>query len=146
MKVKEKTCENDECKKKFTPKYRSTEKHCSKSCYYADEKTKKKVSMYSAPIKKVSEKRQKENREYLKLRKVFLQDPKNQICPVKGIQTTEVHHKMGRIGYADDWARENGITLFLDVRFWLAVSSPGHKLIELQPEWAKRNNYSLKRL
>lgn len=145
-KAKEKTCATEGCDVKFTPRFRTTEKYCSLSCYYADKKHKEGFPLYSAPLNKKSKKRQKEDRVYSKKRKVFMEDPVNQICPVKGIRTTEVHHQMGRVGYADEEARMNGITLFLDERYWLAVSSPGHKLIELQPEWAKRMGYSLNRL
>lgn len=142
-KAKEKTCATEGCENKFTPRFRTTEKYCSSKCYFEDLEPPK---IYSAPPNKKSKKRQKEDRVYSKRRKIFLEDPVNQICPVKGIRTTEVHHQMGRVGYADEEARMNGITLFLDERYWLAVSSPGHKLIELQPEWAKRMGYSLNRL
>ena len=61
-------------------------------------------------------------------------------------KATDIHHKMGRIGYADEWARQENIPLLLDVRFWLAVSRKGHQMIEENPEWAKENNYSIDRL
>lgn len=85
-------------------------------------------------IPKVSAKRKIENREYTIKRLQFLAQPENQRCPITGKQTTDVHHKKGRVG-----------TLLLDTRFWLAVSREGHKQIEENPEWAKENNYSLNR-
>lgn len=70
-------------------------------------------------------------------------------CPITGREITihdDVHHKMGRIGYADEWAREKDISLLLDVRFFLAVTRQGHEWIELHPEAAKAKGYSLSRL
>ena len=54
-------------------------------------------------------------------------------CPVYGVPITlesDVHHKKGRTGYADDWARENGISLLIDPRFFLACCRAGHQYIE----------------
>lgn len=98
------------------------------------------------PLPKVSKKRAVENAKYTAKLIVFLGKPENQKCPVTGQQTTECHHKMGRVGFADSWARINNIPLLLDERFWLAVSRKGHERIELNPEWAKENGYSLNRL
>lgn len=94
-----------------------------------------KIKDIAKPIPKVSAKRKIENREYTIKRLQFLAQPENQKCPITGKQTTDVHHKKGRVG-----------TLLLDTRFWLAVSREGHKQIEENPEWAKENNYSLNRI
>lgn len=73
--------------------------------------------------------------------------PENKQCPVfPNLSTTDVHHKRGRIGYADEWARLNNISLYLDERYWLAVSRQGHRKIEDNPEWAKSKGFSLNRL
>jgi hypothetical protein len=87
------------------------------------------------PIKKVSDKRKFENKEYTKLRKLFLAE--YTICQVKGCKElpTEVHHKKGRIG-----------KLLTDTRYFLGVCRECHNKIELEPTWAKENNYSLNRL
>ena len=98
------------------------------------------------PLPKVSKKRAIENAKYTVKRLEFLGKPENRICPVTKTETTDVHHKMGRIGFADSWARMNNITLLLDSRFWLAVSRKGHNKIEENPEWAKEMGYSLDRL
>ncbi|WP_262885687.1 hypothetical protein [Myroides sp. LoEW2-1] len=37
-------------------------------------------------------------------------------------------------------------SLFLDTRYWLAVSREGHRMIEENPKWAKEKGYSLNRL
>lgn len=98
------------------------------------------------PIPKVSKKRAIENAKYTVKRLEFLGKPENRICPVTGQEATDVHHKMGRVGFADQWARINNIPLLLDVRFWLAVSREGHNKIEMNPEWAKEKGYSQNRL
>ncbi len=85
-----------------------------------------------APIKKLSDKRAVENKEYLTLRKVFLES--HPICPITGGKTVDIHHKKGRIG-----------KLLCDIRYWLAVSREGHGRIENNPEWAYKMGYSLLR-
>lgn len=87
------------------------------------------------PIPRRSKKRIIEELQYNADVKVFLGKPENQICPVTGEKTTEVHHKRGRIG-----------ALLLDQRFWLAVSRKGHQRIENEPEWAKEMGFSQSRL
>lgn len=86
-------------------------------------------------IPKVSEKRKIENLKYSVLRVEFLGKPENQICPITGKPTTDVHHMKGRVG-----------SLFLDTRYWIALSREGHKFVEENPKWAKENGYSLNRL
>lgn len=86
-------------------------------------------------IKKVSQKRNLENKDYTKVRKVFLESLI--FCQVKGCKglATEVHHKKGRIG-----------KLLTDISYFLGVCRECHNKIELQPTWAKENEYSLNRL
>ena len=86
-------------------------------------------------IKKVSEKRKLEDIEYKRLRLEFLSKPENKICPIMKTETTDVHHKKGRIG-----------KLYLDTTFWIALSREGHRMVEENPEWAKENGYSFDRL
>ena len=85
------------------------------------------------PILKVSKKRQLDNKTYKALRAKFLKE--NPICPILFTPTTDIHHKKGRIG-----------SLFLDVKYWVALSRKGHKFVEEHPEWAKFHGYSLNRL
>lgn len=122
MKSKDKKCK--ECGETFAPQ-NSIQKVCSVSCAVKLNKNK--------TIKKVSKKRETENKIYAILRKKFLQD--NPICPINKTQTTDIHHMKGRIG-----------SLLLDTRYWLAVSREAHIMIEQNPVWAKENNYSLNRL
>ena len=94
-----------------------------------------KVIKKKAPIKKVSDKRKEDNAVYKKLRDEFMSQKENQICPITGKPTTDLHHKKGRVG-----------KLFLDTRYWVALSREGHKFVEENPIWAKENGYSLSRL
>ena len=114
-------------------------KKMCQSCYWSDNKKKnegkQKTIKEFKPIPKISQKRKIENAKYIVLRIEFLGKKENSICPVTGEKTTEIHHKKGRVG-----------SLFLDVRYWLAVSREGHKKIEENPEWAKKEGYSLSRL
>jgi hypothetical protein len=121
--AKPKTCK---CGKEFK-QYNSLQKYCSYTCQNKYAKPKR--------ISQISEKRKTEIQQYSILRKEFLSDPKNQICPITKQPTTDVHHKKGRVG-----------SLFLDTRYWLAVSREGHVMIEENPEWAKEKGYSLNRL
>lgn len=115
---------------------------CFIKCDYKQEKSKK--AKIPIRIKQVSEKRKLEDIEYKRLRSEFLSKPENKICPITGQPTTEIHHKRKRRGYADDWARENKISLYLDTRFWLAVSRDGHAWIEDNPEESYRLGFSIK--
>jgi hypothetical protein len=87
------------------------------------------------PIKKVSLKRNLDNKEYLKVRKIFLESLI--FCQVKNCKglATEIHHKKGRIG-----------KLLTDISYFLGVCRECHSKIELEPMWAKENGYSLNRL
>lgn len=141
---KNKTCRNKGCDNVFMP-FNSLQKYCSYACKKANIKPYSKKTF--TPIRKKSKKRQKEEAVYLKKRADFLNLPENKKCPVfPQLYTTDVHHKKGRIGYADKEARLKGITLYLDERYWLAVSRKGHRKIEESPEWAKKQGYSLNRL
>lgn len=78
---------------------------------------------------------------YGKLRAEILS--KKPMCPVYPTKTaTEIHHKRGRVGYADEWAEQNKISLYIDKRFFLAVSRDGHRKIEENPTWAKEMGFS----
>ena len=120
----EKHCRN--CQKIFL-QFSSLNPYCSSKCKQANGKNYK--------IKPVSEKRKAQNFVYSELRRLFLLKPENQICPITGEPTTDVHHMRGRVG-----------TLFLDTRYWLAVSREGHRKIEESPAWAYEMGYSLKRI
>lgn len=70
-------------------------------------------------------------------------------CPVTGEEISrgsDIHHKKGRQGYADEDYRRQGITLLIDARYFLAVSRTGHQWIETHPQEAKSLGYTLSRL
>ncbi len=95
------------------------------------------------PIPKVSGKMARMLQEYSKLKKPWI---KGKMCAVlKNVPATDIHHKKGRVGFADKFARDNDIPLLLDERYWLPVSRAGHIKIELLPEWAKEQGFSLSR-
>lgn len=98
------------------------------------------------PICKVSKKRAVLNAKYMVLKSQFMGKKENQICPITKNPTVDIHHMKGKVGFADEWARINNIPLLIDIRFWKALSREGHTYVELHPEWAKENGYSLNRL
>lgn len=133
-----KTCD---CGSEFLP-YNTIQKYCCVNCQFKYGKkiniklksfNPEKKKRYSIP--KVSEKRKIENLKYVAQRIVFLGKKENQICPITGKPTTDIHHQKGRVG-----------SLFLDKTYWVALSREGHKQVEENPEWAKENGYSLDRL
>lgn len=86
--------------------------------------------MKKTKLRPVSKKRQAESQQYRKSKERFLkQHPR---CPVMfwldggRRQTTQIHHAKGRDG-----------KLYLDERFWFAVSAKGHKWIHENPKEAQ---------
>lgn len=89
-------------------------------------------------IRKLSKKREAQNREYLKLRNAFLLE--NPICQAKinrhcTNEATQVHHKKGRTGL-----------LLTDTSNFLSVCYQCHQFIELSPKLAKELGFSKSRL
>ncbi len=88
------------------------------------------------PLKRVSKKRAKENRTYMKLREEFLAN--HPYCEAFHVifgprismsatpASTEVHHKIDRRAH------------FLDVSSWLAVSRLSHLWIHANPGQARK--------
>lgn len=136
MKVKtEKKCNH--CKTLFKL-FTSLDKYCSPDCKKAGEKAKGK----RIGVNKVSSKQVEILKIYEEKRKRFLYQ--NPICPVTGLKATEIHHMRKKRGFADELARLNNIPLYIDERYFLAVSRRGHELIEDNPEWAYSKGYSIK--
>lgn len=79
--------------------------------------------------KKMTDQMKIYNRERIEFLKL------NPLCVVTGKKATQVHHAKGRVG-----------KLLLDKRYWKAVSDEGHRKIELNPNWAKENGFSISRL
>ncbi len=87
------------------------------------------------PIKQVSEKRKEENKMYSAKRALFLAENKKCQKPECRNDSTDVHHKRGRIG-----------SNYLDVSTWLAVCRKCHRWIEDNPKEAKELGLSENRL
>ena len=84
--------------------------------------------------------------KYKKKRIEFLSKPENSICFISGCNSraNTIEHTRGRVGYADDFARENGITLYLDERFWKPCCLHHNQELENNPELSKA--YQLSKL
>lgn len=104
----------------------------------------KKAPVAAEPIAKVSGSMKGKLGKYAGKKAKWIKGKKCAVYPDQ--PATEVHHMMGRVGYADEWARENDVPLMLDERFWLAVSHEAHQKITDDPKWAWENQYSFKRV
>lgn len=95
-------------------------------------------------IPKFSKKREKENREYTIKRLQFLAQPENLRCFIDGCnkRADTIEHLRGRKGFADDWARENNISLFLDTRFWKPCCNEHNLELERNPELSRQYQLS----
>lgn len=84
-------------------------------------------------MKQVSDKRAVQMREYTKLRKGFLTKYiRCVVYPTKS--STQIHHARGREG-----------KLLNETKYWLPVSSAGHRWIHDNPAEAKARNLMLTR-
>lgn len=114
--------------------------------YWQDRSTqwKKSEPKEKKPIPKVSKKRVKENREYTIKRLQFLSQPENLRCFIEGCnkRADTIEHLRGRKGFADDWARENNISLFLDTRFWKPCCNEHNLELERNPELSRQYQLS----
>jgi hypothetical protein len=127
-------CQLEGCRNEFIASQNKYGDFCSKICLESQKSINKKQKARKS-LKNVSPKRELENEQYKALRLEFLSRPENKICPIMKIETTDIHHKKGRVG-----------KLFLDTNFWIALSREGHRTVEGNPDWAKEQGYSLNRL
>ncbi len=82
---------------------------------------------------------------YLKERKSWIENKQCAVFP--HLKATECHHMKGRgFGFADQWAKDRGITLLMDKRFWLPVSFDGHQWIGANDALAREKGFVLSRL
>lgn len=104
-------------------------------------------------INKVSALKMADEALYLKFKKEWIKGKECAVTPrlykkervaIRGI-AEDIHHMLGRVGYADDWAREHDIPLLLDARFWLPVCREAHIWITEHSAEAIRLGYSLPR-
>lgn len=85
------------------------------------------------PVKKVSDKQNKRNLEYLKVRMDYLNLHRN--CQICGAPATDVHHKASRLG-----------DKLTDTNYFMALCRPCHHKIETNRKWAYEKGYLIKRL
>ncbi len=123
-----KYCGNKKCRKPII--YGS---HCSPMCASTGKQLKRSwiKKKKQKPIRKLSERRQKEYDEYYRIHPIFL---KGKICPITKKPATEIHHKKGKIG-----------KLLIDQRYFLGVTRTGHIWIENNPAEAEKLGYVIKR-
>ncbi len=96
------------------------------------------------PIPKISPKMARAMSEFSRIKKPWIKGKRCAVFPE--LPATQVHHKRGKgFGFWDDWARERGIILLNDVRWWLAVSDKGHRKITDQSAWAVKMGFTLSR-
>lgn len=101
------------------------------------------------PVNKVSENQGKLLQRYNKKRFTWLRGKKCLATfPHECTKDKEltVHHMQSRIGFADEYARENDIPLLLDERFWFPVCISAHRFITDHPKFAFENQYSFKKV
>lgn len=82
-------------------------------------------------LPQVSKKRAKENTTYSSASIQFLVD--HPTCPVTGTQTNQIHHS----------AHREGAWLNLQ-RYWIALSTSGHRIVEDNKNWARSVGLLLK--
>jgi len=116
--------------------YLAVEKDCQIKCEKPAKKSKK-------PLKKVSEKRKILNKEYEKVRIEVLTEAKFKcfIYGCKNVANT-IEHTAGRVGFYDDWAKDENIPLLIDKRFLKACCLTHNGELETNPELSKKYQYS----
>lgn len=97
----------------------------------------------------ISDDRTRLNHKYDRARDRFLKGKQcaarfTHECNFHNVKT--IHHMQGRVGFADDYARENDIPLLIDERFFLPLCLNSHKYINDNPKFAWENQYSFKRI
>jgi hypothetical protein len=134
------------CRDKFEPKY-FLQKHCEK-CKEAEREYQSgkmaKTQKPASKIKPVSDKRKVENIIYTSNRIKFLMKPENKICFIDECRNpaTTIEHSAGRLGFYDDWARDNNISLYLDQRFWKPCCNFHNLELERNSELSKKYQLS----
>lgn len=117
------------CGKEFSP-FKTTDRYCSFKCAKSDMNPKPK-KVYR--IKPQSEKRVKENREYMNRRKEFLSRPENRFCFVDDCtnRANTIEHTKGRLA-----------SNFLDESTWMPCCNFHNLEFERNPEMSKKYQLS----
>lgn len=107
-------------------------------------KSEPKVKEKPKPIKNKSKERAADEREYSANRKEFLKQPENKKCFVEGCKrnANTIEHIKGRKGFADKWARDSGVNLLLDERYWRPCCLQHNLEFEINPELSKKYQLS----
>ena len=136
-----KKCKNPEC---LNIAYSDLIPWCGYKCRNKMKRPNLKLKSLYKPIPKVSKKRQIENLKYQVLRTEFLGKKENQICFIDNCNkiADTIEHTMGRKGFADDYARDNNISLYLDIRFWKPCCNAHNLELENNPELSKKYQLS----
>jgi hypothetical protein len=136
-----KVCADKDCDNDFK-QYNSLQKYCSPACINKNRKVDLKLKpIYKIP--KVSGKRQLLIPVYQKVRIEVLTDAKFK-CFINGCTNVAntIEHTMGRVGYADEWARQNNITLYIDKRFLKSCCLHHNGELENNPELSRQYQLS----
>lgn len=104
------------------------------------------------PIAKQSDKMKKHMGKYVVEKMLFIKGQRCAVWPflpaeIRSLSNghplaTDIHHKRGKVGFIDSWAKERGITALMDKRHWLAVSRIAHDYITENSAWAIENGFS----
>lgn len=148
-KLNKRECKFSGCSNVFQKKS-SLDMFCSPACGYNHKKEleagkpKKTFKPKLGGLNNISQKKMGELSIYRPIRDRYLE--RHPICEVKDCDrpTTNLHHKMGRVGFADQKARDKGLKLLLDSRYFMACCSVCHPgRIHDNPEWARQLGYLL---
>ena len=136
-----KKCKNPECSNSA---YSILIPYCGHVCKNKMKTPDIKLKSLYKPIAKFSKKRQIENLQYQVLRIEFLSKIENGICFIDNCNKTAytIEHTMGRKGFADDYARDNNISLYLDIRFWKPCCNAHNLELENNSELSNKYQYS----
>ena len=142
--IKQKTGKCSECEQSAPEQPLIAGKCKTHYWQFRSAKWKKSEPKERKPIPKFSKKREKENREYTIKRLQFLAQPENLRCFIEGCnkRADTIEHTRGRKGFADDWARENNVSLLLDVRFWKPCCNDHNLELERNPELSQKYQLS----
>ena len=134
-----KTCK---CGTEFK-QYNSLNVYCSAACKFKYAKPINIKLKAMKPIPKVSEKRKVINKIYETVRIEVLTEAKFK-CFIDGCSNVAntIEHSAGRIGFYDDWARDNNIPLIIDKRFLKACCLHHNGELENNPELSKQYQLS----
>lgn len=125
--------------------YNSLNPYCSPECKF---KYSKPFDLKLKPLYKIpnqSKKSKALNPIYEKIRIEVLSEAKFK-CFIDGCTNVAntIEHRMGRKGFADEWARDNNIPLRIDKRYLAACCLHHNGELENNPELSK--NYQLSKI